>query len=31
VTAGGKDATIEIGRFLHFDVRLLNHGVLIVN
>jgi len=30
VLAAGQTATIEIGRFLHFDVRLLNHGVLIV-
>lgn len=27
----GQTSTIEIGRFLHFDVRLLNHGVLIVS
>lgn len=30
VVAAGSASTIEIGRFLHFDVRLLNHGVLIV-
>lgn len=30
VVAAGQASTIEIGRFLHFDVRLLNHGVLIV-
>lgn len=29
VMAAGQASTIEIGRFLHFDVRLLNHGVLI--
>jgi hypothetical protein len=26
---GGGNGQIEIGRFLHFDVRLLNYGVLI--
>jgi hypothetical protein len=31
VKVGGQTSTIEIGRFLHFDVRLLNHGVLIVS
>jgi len=25
----GRKGQIEIGRFLHFDVRLLNYGVLI--
>ena len=30
VTEDGHTAEIEIGRFLHFDVRLLNYGVLIV-
>ncbi len=26
----GRKSQIEIGRFLHFDIRLLNYGVLIV-
>lgn len=30
VLPDGKRSRIAIGRFLHFDVRLLNHGVLIV-
>ncbi len=28
-TSCGKSGKIDIGRFLHFDVRLLNYGVLI--
>lgn len=30
ITEDGQAGEIEIGRFLHFDVRLLNYGVLIV-
>jgi len=30
VVEGGGRGPLEIQRFLHFDVRLLNHGVLIV-
>lgn len=29
VLVNGQKSSIEIGRFLHFDVRLLNYGVLI--
>lgn len=29
IVDGGAKGQIEIGRFLHFDVRLLNYGVLI--
>lgn len=30
VAEDGQSGEIEVGRFLHFDVRLLNYGVLIV-
>ncbi|MFG1182932.1 hypothetical protein V5F40_23135 [Xanthobacter sp. DSM 14520] len=29
VLEGGRRSQIEIGRFVHFDIRLLNYGVLI--
>ena len=30
VLEDGKPSQIEIGTFVHFDVRLLNYGVLII-